>query len=236
MTQKTVRRCAHCGHGANKRQGPLHFVEQQNAKYHYGCVGAAQEAQEKAEREAARVRSCPRAFSGGHLFALGEDWCPTCGWSSTLKRVTTRAEHAEGCRRNLQRLAELPAGTALPVEVEVGPTGAPKRVTIHAGSAQTIRPILHQPKLHRGPLASVGAEYEPGNGTRYQLVLVVVPAGFGGAGARHVLVWINAGRSMVVPSTEGMAWTPAVNYIAEKLGCNTADAEAVRAFLASALG
>lgn len=209
MTQKTVRRCAHCGHGANKRQGPLHFVEQQNAKYHYGCMEAAQEAQEKAEREAARIRSCPRAFSGGHLFALGEERCPTCGWSRTLKRVTTRAEHLDAV-------------------VEVDVDGKPTRVTVTAGSAETVTPTLGKPlrppaSLKRGSLAMVGAEYEPGNGTRYDLLVL------NAQGAKPLLVWTNGpggGRSMFVPMP-GVA----VSYIAEKLGCNTADAEAIAMFL-----
>lgn len=189
------KRCALCGFAAGHGRGKLVHIEQVNAWYHEGgCLQAAQEA-----------------------YADGGDPTPHI---VTGRMPLTAGSNGPRYRPEAARLD--------PIVVEVDADGKPTRVTVTAGSTETVTPTIGAPlrpptNLKRGSLAMVGAGYEPGNGTRYELMLLTVPL------AKPLLVWTNGpggGRSMFVPHC-GLA----VSYIAEKLGCNTADAEAIALFL-----
>ena len=84
------------------------------------------------------------------------------------------------------------------------------------------------------PHPVVGARWEPGNATRYDLAIVRVEPP--GATAYTLLTWANAptgGRCMRLP-----AWAADLHpsYIAEKLGAREEDARAILAWVRVALG
>lgn len=77
-------------------------------------------------------------------------------------------------------------------------------------------------------------DWQPGNGTRYDLMLVNLPPVR--PGPQHaILTWVNAprcGRSMVVPVGEEID----VFYISDKLDVNHADAIAIGRWLSTLVG
>lgn len=203
-------------------------VEQVNAWYHEGgCLSRAQEAY------AEGGDPTPHVVTGRMPLTAGSN-------GPRYQNVPVRTPEGRRIREAFREAAHIVAPIVAQIQasegrgpdpvVEVDADGQPTRVTVTAGSAETvtptIRPLRPPTNLKRGSLAMAGAEYEPGNGTRYQLMLLWAPRD---RTVTPLLVWTNGpggGRSMFVPHS-GLA----VSYIAEKLGCNVADAEAIALFL-----
>lgn len=77
-------------------------------------------------------------------------------------------------------------------------------------------------------------DWQPGNGTRYDLMLVNLPATMPGP-QLAILTWVNAprhGRSMVLPVGDEID----VSYISDKLDVNPVDALAIARWLTTLVG
>ena len=77
--------------------------------------------------------------------------------------------------------------------------------------------------------------YEPGNGTRYDLIWGQVP-GYGNRDHVFMLTWMRGGGSGGVSMAVGPCSFTHETYVSEKMNVGAADAEALAAFINKKIG
>lgn len=209
--------CSVCGFAGGHDRGDLVFVPEAGSWYHKsGCAQTAHEEYTmQREPKAPKTPKTPK-----------EPMSTLQGWAEVIA---------------------LQGGPPAKVKIQVEQDGdgafRVASVETEAGSNATVKPLLgaafveegrvvvstgsDTPPIYTTSEQVVGACWEPGNGTRYDLLIINMAR-------KRLLVWSNGGRrgggvSMFLPDVDVTDLD--LSYLSEKLGCGEADAEAIMAFL-----